>query len=131
LVTNVLLALLLVRWGAWGVALGFTVRAYCSIPFSFLLLRTATGLKVFDVLRAIVPSLASALFMAAVTGACLMWVLSPQPSLPRIIETIGIGMASYLLGLAMFGRRLLRDMHAEIAPILANLRNGTVRAPLS
>ncbi len=122
LVANVAVALVTVHWGVAAVALGYTLRAYFSVPFALMFLKRALGVKMTDALRGLAPTFFAAAGMGLVLLGLRMTLLAHMPILPRFAITVVVGGLVYVGLLLLVGRRYLLEMRAEVAPLLGGIK---------
>lgn len=127
---NIVIALVAVRWGATAVALGFSARAYFSVPFALMFLKRAIHIRILTVLRSLLPSFFSAVMMAVILYFLEQTLLAGHHPLLRMIETIALGAVIYALILCATGWRLIIETKQELLPLLlGGLRKKTAANP--
>jgi PST family polysaccharide transporter len=111
------------RWGANGVAIGFSLATAVALPFYVLTLSAQLHLSVRQVAAAVSRPLLATLGMGAV-----VWILRQETAglaAPlRVALLIGAGAASYAAFLMLFcGRQVAHDLKALI-PLQPSPRGG-------
>jgi PST family polysaccharide transporter len=115
-VGNLAAAVVGARWGLSGVAGGMALRQYLFVPVMLWLGWRCVGASPWRVLADMVPALAGvAVMLAAVLGVRAEWgaQLAAGPQLALEIAAGGLG---YVAGLALTGRRALRQVIGLVRP---------------
>jgi PST family polysaccharide transporter len=123
LVTSVVIALVVVRFGVVAVAIGFTVRAYLTVPFVLWMLRRGISLEPSRALLGLFPPFAAATVMALLLLLIERLWLTQLDAFWRLAIVVPLGAAFYACALFLFGRGFLRELKHELAPLLRRIRN--------
>jgi O-antigen/teichoic acid export membrane protein len=117
-VTTVALLLLMAHWGIVAATTAFVLRALFSAPMLVLLIARITGIRAAHLFHIYVPVLGAAIPMVVfVEGALRLFSTHLSPLNITLLAFV-IGIASYGIGLLIFGRSALKLGVA----ILADLR---------
>lgn len=121
LVATLAVAILLVQFGIFWVALGVAVRAYVSLFVGLSLMKIATNLSVRRALAQVMPSFVSASLMAGGVYFLSSEYLSGMSDLPRLALLVAAGLLVYPVLMLIVGRRALRAVMDDLQPILDNI----------
>lgn len=118
LISSVVLALCLVRFGVVAVAVGFAVQAYAVNPFILMLLKRGLGLSPRDALRGVIAPTGAAALMMVVLMLLKHEALMGLGPVTRLAIMMPAGVILYAFFLLIFGRRYLRQMRDELMPFV-------------
>jgi PST family polysaccharide transporter len=121
LASSAVIALALVRYGVVAVAIGFTARAYLTIPFVLWMLKRGLGLSPADAIKGLLPPFAVAAVMALSLLAIKHFWLSDFGPAARLAMIIPLGAVLYGFGLMLFARRYVEDLRKEVRPLISRL----------
>jgi O-antigen/teichoic acid export membrane protein len=118
LISSIILTVVLVKYGIWAVALGFAVRAHLVVPFVLMMLKRGLHLRPIAAIRGILPPFLAASVMALLLVLLKLEVLGDLSPLVRLAILVPVGAALYVGGLFLFGRKYVKEMQTELAPIV-------------
>jgi len=127
LVSSVILALCLVKFGVVAVAVGFTIQAYAVNPFILFLLKRGLGLAPREALRGVIAPTAAAALMMVILLVLKHEALMGLAPVTRLAIMMPTGAVLYVLGLLTFGRRYLLEMRDELMPYVKRFRERFAR----
>ena len=93
-----------IRYGAVGVALALSLRAYVTTPIVLSLIKRATGVLRLEALAAVAPPYFCALAMAGIVWGVSRYGMADWAPLARVVAGVLIGAATYPVLLMIFAR---------------------------
>jgi PST family polysaccharide transporter len=112
------------RWGAYGVAVGFAAGTWIALPGGIAYCLGASELRWRDFAAALARPAAASVVALAAPLAAASW-LTLLPAFPELAASLALYVAGYVLAwLALPGGR------AALADLAGMLRNAMVRTPL-
>jgi PST family polysaccharide transporter len=110
-VANVVLFFVVARWGIVAVAAAYVARAYLLLPLNLIALRVAIGVSPRRYFANFIPA-----FSACLTMAVSLWLVSllGLGDVSRLLVSIGVGGAVYLLTLRWLAPALVRDLLSKL-----------------
>jgi O-antigen/teichoic acid export membrane protein len=116
-------------FGVASVAAGQVLSTYLVIPVYLLQMRRAVGLSFGAALAGTVPPLVAGSVMVGALWAAKLLVLSDLHPLVRLAVIVPLGAGVYFAVLAVGFRKHLREVLADVGPVLpANLQAMVARA---
>lgn len=110
-VANVVLFFIVARWGIVAVASAYVARAYLLLPLNLVGLRAAIGVSPRRYFGNFIPALGSCAAMAVVIGLVSLLGLG---DLSRLLLSIALGGAAYMLSLRFMAPELVRDLGSKL-----------------
>jgi O-antigen/teichoic acid export membrane protein len=104
--------------GSLGAAVGSTLAICSTLPLVVLLLKLHLGLRVRDLVRALMPPALISIAMAAFLWGIKTFGLPHMHKLPEVAILVGLGAIFYAAVFAIWGRAHLRELIADLLPIL-------------
>lgn len=117
-VANVALFFIVARWGIVAVAAAYVARAYLLLPLNLVALRVAIGVSPRRYFLNFMPALGACLAMAVAIGLVSLFGLG---DLSRLLVSIAVGGAAYLIILRLLAPELVRDLTSKLG-LLARRR---------
>lgn len=115
-VANVLAFTIAVQWGYVAVAVAYSARGFLLWPVSWLVLRQVVAPDLKRYLFSLATPAAATAAMAAVVVALGPWLVPPaRTPLVGVVAGVPIGIAAYLLALAIIAPHLCRHLWREFA----------------
>lgn len=105
------------QWGMQGAAAGRFAVSLCMVPVAWWMVRSACGLPIWTMARALLPSLLAALVMAAAMLGIDMLV--PMPQALRLLTRLCVGTVVYCLSLWLLWRLAGRPAGIEASALAA------------
>jgi O-antigen/teichoic acid export membrane protein len=124
----VLVTILALRFGTLGAAVGNLIALILILPVVVLLLKHKLGMRVRDFLRALAPPFFISAAMAAGLWAVKLWVMTPHSNIVQIAILVPLGAALYAAIFAVAARGHLRELLADLMPILPATIRSKIRA---
>ena len=110
-VANVVLFFIVARWGIVAVASAYVARAYLLLPLNLVALRAAIDVSPRRYFRNFLPALGSCATMAIVIGLISLLGVG---DLTRLLLSIALGGAAYILSLRFMAPELVRDLGSKL-----------------
>ena len=105
------------QWGVQGAAGGRFAVSLCMVPVAWWMVRSACGLPIWTMARALLPSLLAAMVMAAAMLGIDLLVTMPQAL--RLLARLCVGTAVYCLSLWLLWRLAGRPAGIEASALAA------------
>jgi O-antigen/teichoic acid export membrane protein len=121
LFTTAAITLITVRFGVAAVALGLAIRAYLQVPLAMLMLNRGLDLPVRRAIGGVMPPFLAATVMALALFAIKIELLSEFSHVTRIAILVPTGAVLYIGLLMVFARGYLKEMNAELLPLIKKM----------
>jgi O-antigen/teichoic acid export membrane protein len=119
-VANVILFVIVARWGIVAVAAAYVARAYALLPLDLLALRATIGVSPRRYFANLVPALLACLVMAFA-----VWAVSRLPlgDASLLVASVSVGAAVYLLILRWVAPALVKDLLSKLSLLFGRERS--------